>query len=229
VATDTAIAHPETRGAVDLVPASDPLFNGIPVQLGIRLAVLNGLLHTLWNSGILEIDATSLLPESLAGAVESAVLSGKMAPIVRPTRGAETNDLMLAIGQLELELKVLDDETRFGITIEAGADLNVVDGTISLDLAETPFVRTWIIESNTASPLIDDAALKSLLEGTLWPEIRGAVSGGIMFELPSLSLGDLSSLAPALADFELNIEMNERLDVREDSAVLDLAIRGTLP
>jgi len=227
--TDAAIVHPETRGAVDLVAAADPLFDGIPVQMGVRLLVLNGLLHTLWNSGLLEIDATGLLPESIAGAVEEAVISGKMAPIVRPARGAETNDMIMSIGQMELKLQVLEDITTFGVTIEAGADLNVADGAVSLALAETPIVRTWIIESNTPTPLIDDEALKTLLEGDLWSQIRESVTGGIMFELPSLDVGDLSSLAPGLSGFALSIDMNDRLDVREDSAVLDLAIIGSLP
>ena len=229
IGTDAAIAHPESRGAVDLVAAADPLFDGIPVQMGVRLLVLNGLLHTLWNSGLLEIDATALLPDSIAGAVEEARISGKMAPIVRPARGAETHDLVLSIGQMELRLQVLEDITTFGVTIEAGADLNVAEGAVSLTLAETPRIRTWIIESNTATPLIDDEALKILLEGDLWAQIREAVTGGIMFDLPSLDVGDLSSLAPDLAGFGLSIEMNDRLDVREDSAVLDLAIVGTLP
>ena len=227
--TDAAIAHPETRGAVDLVAASDPLFDGIPVQMGVRLLMLNGLLHVLWNSGLLEIDAAPLLPGGIGDTVELAVLSGRMAPIVRPARGAETNDLVMAIGQLELRLKILEDETTFGVTIEAGADLNVTDGVVSLALEETPFVRTWIIDSNTASPLIDDTSLQALLEGDLWSQIRDSVMGGIQLELPSLDVGDLSSLAPSLAGFGLTIEMNDRLDVREDSAILDLALVGRLP
>ncbi len=197
--------------------------------MGVRLLVINGLLHTLWNSGLLEIDATGLLPESIAGAVEEAVISGKMAPIVRPARGAETNDLVMSIGQMELKLQVLEDITTFGVTIEAGADLNVADGAVALELAETPIIRTWIIESNTPTPLIDDDALKTLLEGDLWTQIRESVTGGIMFELPSLDVGDLSALAPGLSGFALSIDMNDRLDVREDSAVLDLAIVGSLP
>ena len=229
LATDASIAHPESRGVVDLEATGEALFDGIPVQLAIRLAVVNGLLHTLWNSGLLEIDATNLLPASLAGAIEQATISGRMAPIVRPARGTETDDLMLSLGQMELQLRVLDDVTRFGITIESGANLNVVDGSISLDLAPTPRVGTWIIESNTATPLIDDVALKGLLETNLWPQIRDAVSGGIAFSLPNLDVGDLSSISPALAGFMLSIQMNQRLDVRENSAVLDLAIIGTLP
>lgn len=229
IGTDAAIVHGESRGAVDLLAAADPLFDGIPVQMGVRLLVLNGLLHTLWNSGLLEIDATNLLPDSIAGAVEEAVISGRMAPIVRPSRGAESNDLQMAIGQMELRLQVLEDITTFGITIEAGADLNVADGAVALELAETPRIRTWIIESNTPTPLIDDDALQVLLEGDLWTQIRDAVTGGIMFELPSLDVGDLSGLAPELAGFALSIDMNDRLDVREDSAVLDLAIVGSLP
>ncbi len=228
VSTEAAVAHPETRGTADLLGSDDALFSTVPVQLGARLAVLNGLLHVLWNSGLLEIDATGLLPESVADLVTEATLSGRMAPVLRPARGAETEDLVLALGQAELELIVLEDRVRFGVTIEAGATLDVVDGGLMLDIAEDPFIRTWVIESNTTRPLIDAEALEGIIRTQLWPTLRETVVGGLVVNLPSLDVGDLSSIAPDLAGFSLDITLADRLDIRERDLVLDLAITGSL-
>lgn len=228
VSTEATIAHPETRGTADLLGSDDALFGTVPVQLGARLAVLNGLLHTLWNSGLLEIDATALLPEGIADLVTEATLSGRMAPVLRPARGAETDDLVLALGQAELELVVLEDRVRFGVTIEAGATLDIVDGGLVLDIAEDPFIRTWIIESNTTRPLVDAEGLEGIIRSQLWPQLRDTVASGLVVNLPSLDVGDLSSLAPDLAGFSLGISLAERLDIRERDLVLDLAITGSL-
>lgn len=229
VGTDQTARYPDSRGAANLVAATDPLFATSPVQLGVKVALLNGLLHALWNSGLLEIDASGLLPEELAGAIMSARLSGRMPPVIRPARGAETDDLVLVVGQAELTLEALGATTVFGITIEAGTSVDVVDGAIALSLAEEPFVRVWIIESTEARPPIDDDTLATILRTELWPQLRSAVTGGLNLELPSLDVGDLTGLAPALAGFGLNLELTQPLDVREDSLVLDVLLVGSLP
>lgn len=229
VGTDQRATHPDSRGAANLVAAADPLFATSPVQLGVKVALLNGLLHTLWNSGLLEIDASALLPEDLAGAIMSARLSGRMPPVIRPARGAETDDLVLVVGQAELTLEALGATTLFGITLEAGASIDMVDGALSLTLAEEPFVRVWIIESSAARPPIDDATLAALLTTELWPQLRAAIAGGLDLQLPTLSVGDLTSIAPDLDGFALNLELRQPLDVREDSLVLDALLVGSVP
>ncbi|HJL28111.1 MAG TPA: hypothetical protein RMG45_06000 [Polyangiaceae bacterium LLY-WYZ-15_(1-7)] len=229
VSTDATPAWPESRGAADLVGVTDPLFETTPVQLGMKVALLNGLLHTLWNSGLLEIDATAILPEDLAGLVMGADLSGKLPPVIRPARGAETTDLVLALGQAELQLNALGADTRFGVTIEAGVTLDIVDGAIVLNVDEEPFIRTWIIESTEARPPINEEGLEGILRDQLWPELRGAVMDGLSLELPALEVGDLTGIAPELDGFALSFELARPLDVREDSAVADLAIVGTVP
>ncbi len=229
VGTTSEITYPDSRGAATLLASSDPLFRTSTGQIGVKLGVLNGLLHTLWNSGLLEIDAGAILPEDLAGIIMDAQLTGKLPPVMRPPQGSETTDMVLALGQAELYLTALGATTRYGITIEAGVDVAVVDGAVTLDVAEEPFVRAWIIASTDARPPIDGDALESILIAELWPPLRDAVSSGLSLSLPSLSVGDLTGLAPALAGFELELEMGERLDVREDSLVLDIQILGTLP
>jgi len=229
VSTDATAAHPTSRGAADMIALADPLFRGRPVQAGIKVGLLNGLLHTLWNSGMLDIDATTLLPEGVAGAVMRAELSGKLPPVIRPARGDEPYDLVLALGQAELLLEALGDTTTYAMTLEAGVNANVTAGVVTLEIAEEPFVRTWIIESTSERPLIDENALRGLVLDELWPSLRDAVAGGLALELPALSIGELGEIAPALAGFELEFELADELDVREDSLVLDVSLIGRMP
>lgn len=229
VGTDSAVTFPDSRGAADFVAAADPLFESTPVQLGVKVALMNGLLHALWNSGLLEIDAGALLPEDLAGVVMNAELSGKMPPVIRPTRGAETEDLVLVIGQAELSLEALGATTRFGVTIEAGTSLDIVDGAVVLNVSDEPFIRVWIIESTATSPPIDEDSLRSILLEQLWPSLQEAIIGGLTIDLPTLEVGDLTSVAPDLAGFALDIELSNPLDVREDAVVLDILLVGSTP
>jgi hypothetical protein len=229
VSTDATAVHPASRGSADLIADADPLFRGRPVQAGIKVGLLNGLLHALWNSNLLEIDATGLLPESVAGAVMRAELSGKLPPVIRPARGDEPYDLVLSLGQAELLLEALGDTTTYAMTLEAGVNARVTAGVVTLEIAEEPFVRAWIIESTSERPLIDENALRGLVLSELWPSLREAVAGGLALELPALSIGELGTIAPALAGFELTFELEDELDVREDSLVLDVALLGMLP
>ncbi|MCB9598856.1 MAG: hypothetical protein H6721_07680 [Sandaracinus sp.] len=229
VSTDATASHPDSRGAADLIADADPLFRGRPVQAGIKVGLLNGLLHTLWNSGMLEIDATTLLPEGVSGAVMQALLSGKLPPVIRPARADEPYDLILSLGQAELLLEALGDTTTYGMTLEAGVNASVTAGVVTLEIAEEPYVRTWIIESTSERPLINEDALRALVLDELWPSLREAVAGGLALELPALSIGDLGGIAPSLTGFELSFELEDDLDVREDSLVLDVAIVGTTP
>lgn len=226
VRTTADVTYPDSRGAAVLTAAADPLFRGRAVQMGIEVTLLNGLLHALWNSGMLEVDASGLLPEGVRGAIQRAELSGKLPPVIRPARATEPYDLMLALGQAELVLEALGDTTRYGLTLEAGVNATLVDGSVSLEIAEEPFIRTWIIESTAERPLIDDESLRAILRSELWPQLRAGVSGGLGIDLPSISLGELGTLAPELAGFGLSFELEDRLDVRENSLVLDVGLIG---
>lgn len=226
VRTTADASYPDSRGAGILNATADPLFRGRAVQMGIEVTLLNGLLHALWNSGMLEIDAGGLLPAGVAGAIERAELSGKLPPVMRPARATEGYDLILALGQAELVLEALGDTTRYGMTLEAGVNATLVDGSVNLEIAEEPFIRTWIIESTAERPLIDDESLRAILRTELWPQLREGVSGGLGIDLPSVSLGDLGMLAPELAGFTLEFELEDRLDVRENTLVLDVGLIG---
>ena len=222
--------HPDTRGVAQLAAApGDPLFASRPVQLAVRLDLLNGLVHGLWNAGLLDFDATSILPDSLSALVSEAHLSGAMAPVIRPARGGEPYDLVLELGQLELSLLSFDERTTFGISLEAGVGVSIADGAISLEIAEEPSVRVWMIDTESETPRVTADLLDDLLRRLIWPELRGAIADGLSIDLPTLDVSSIADIAPALAGFALSFELERALDVREGFLVFDVALVGRLP
>lgn len=93
---------------------------------------------------------------------------------------------------------------------------------------EEPQVRVWIIESTTPSPIVTEDTLRTLVEDELWPSLSGELLPSLALELPSFSVGSLSSIAPALDGFALRVELARPVEVRRHSLVAELAIRGAI-
>lgn len=222
--------HPESRGVAQIAAEPGaPLFSSRPVQLAVRADFLNGLLQGLWNAGLLSFDATEILPEAIRSLVSEALVDGRLAPVLRPARGVEVYDLILELGQLELEMVSLDERSRFGLSVEAGVNVNIADNAISLDVAEAPSVRVWLIESEAEAPRIDATALREILLDVLWPELRETLADSLSIDLPALDVGDLTDIAPALEGFALAFEMEVPVDLREGFLVFDVGLIGRLP
>ncbi len=229
VGTTTPSVHPESRGvprATTLRPL--PFVNQGSLQLGVRLDLLNGLLHALWASGLLEVDATSLLPASVSGLVSEAHLVGRMQPVLRPPRPDETDVLVLSVGQLELALTFMGEPVRFGMSLDAGVDIDLAANRIAVDVAEAPRLRIWTITAPSNPRLLTPETVETLLLD-LWPTLRESVVGGLAFELPIPSLGDLGGIAPELAGLTLVLERAEPLRYRRGVLVMEGRLTGTLP
>ncbi len=221
--------HPDSRGvALAAETDDDPFFRSARLQLGIRLALLNGLLHALWDGGLLEVDATALLPSSISSIVSSAMISGRMSPVIREGALGEAHDLILSVGQLELDAVYMGSPARYGMTLEAGIDVDVVDNRLSLTIAEEPFIRVWAMDLASERALSSDA-LRGLLLTMLWPSLRESLADGLSLELPIPAPDALTSLAPSLAGLTLSISMTERIGLRDDTLVVEGSLRGVLP
>ena len=90
------------------------------VGIALRLDYLNALLFQVWAGGVLDLDATSLLPEGMAGAFERLDVSGKFPPIALPADPRETDHLLeVQLGEVELNMIRADSDTAdvmiFGI------------------------------------------------------------------------------------------------------------------
>lgn len=230
IGTDVPSVHPESRGVarIDAGAMSPRFFRDGAVSLGVRLAVLNGLLHALWSSGLLDVDVSSLLPEGIRGLVSEARLTGRLPPVLRPARAEETDDLVLSVGQLELEVLFMGAPARFAVSIDAGVTLDVAGNAISLGIAETPEITVWTLVPASNPRSLSAETVRALLV-ELWPDLRSSVADGLALELPLPGLGDLGGLAPDLAGLTLELETTDRMRERGGVLVLDARLVGTLP
>lgn len=229
IGTDVESLHPESRGVAQLTGAAmaPEFFRHGALALGVRLELLNGLLHALYGSGLLEVDVTPLLPDAVTGLISEARLSGRIAPLLRPTRGEEVDDLTLSVGQLELEVRYMGEPTRFAVSLDAGVRIDVTDNRIAVAIAETPRIHVWTMAASNPRGLTADT-VKTVLN-TLWPDLRAQIADGLAFELPLPALGDLGGLAPELAGLTLELEPTERVRVRGGVLMLDARLLGRLP
>lgn len=220
--TDHATAaHPASRGValVDTKDA-DPLFESPRSQLSIRMLVLNGLLHELWNSGLLEIPVSDSVPLQV---------SGKLPPIVRLPRGAETDDFVVSLGELEVVPQGNPFYGRLGVLVEAGLNIDLADDTLSLKLAAKPSVTVWVIDEPMGATLYTETFLRSLFNDVLWPKLQGGIGNALAIKLPIPPLDSIAGVAPGLAGLELTTGMNGKVAYRNGFLVLDANVSATLP
>lgn len=220
--TDRASAvHPESRGvALADTSTADAFFASPRAQLSVRLALLNGLLHTLWNSGLLEIPKSDSIPLSV---------SGRLPPIVRLPREGETDDLVVSLGELELVPGGVESNGRLGVLLEAGLSIDFADDTLRLKLAEKPVVTVWTIKPPPGETLFTPQLIRDILTNELWPKLRDGITKGLSIKLPLPALGAIASVAPNLSGLTLKTGLNRRVVYRNGFVVLDAKIDAVLP
>lgn len=224
---DATPAHPETRGT-PLLAAQEPLepfFFEPRMQFALSLAFVNSLLHTLWNAGLLDADISEVLPIN----TETALLKGRLAPVLRPPRAGETNDFVLEVGQVELTIEFLGDTTTFGVFIGAGVDFGISDGALALQVADEPVIDVWVIETNSDALFITPDTLRDVMLTEVWPSLKDAVADGLSIPLPAPDVGGLATLAPSLQNLMLSFEESRDVEIRDGHLVVDAELVGRLP
>jgi hypothetical protein len=222
--------HPTSRGIplASATPAMDLRFlPSARVSLGVRLAVLNGLLHSLWDVGLLEIDVTALLPDSVSSIVSEAQIHGRLAPMIRDARPGEMHDLVLCLGQLELDAVYTGDPVHYGMTLEAGLDLGLAENRLTVTIAEEPFIRTWALDDDSERALSSDT-LEMLLLTMLWPSLRSSLADGLSLELPLPPPDALAALSPELAGLALSLSQTAPVELRGETLVIEGSLEGSL-
>jgi hypothetical protein len=211
ISTANTPIHPDSRGAARV--SSTPLLpptNTASLNVLLSQDFLNTLLHSLWNSGLLEGTA------KIGGL--SAIVSSKVQPFVIPIPDSSSCeidgvrcDVILQLGQLEVTLP--DFSQSFAINATAGARV-VVDGTtISFVIAQTPDLIVW--ETSATPGQLTPAAVSNLVSTLVWPQLFGAIGDKLHITLPvpDLAALGLDALSPNLTNAQLT------LDVRQNAAV----------
>src|SRR4029077_5116426 len=114
--------------------------NDSSLHLMLSQDFLNAMLHSLWNSGLLE--GTTMFSGL------TATVSAKLAPFARPTPDSSACtidgvrcDLVVQLGQVEVTLP--DFEQSFAISASAGARVVVAGTTVSLEIQQVPDLVVW--------------------------------------------------------------------------------------
>ena len=213
ISTTMTPIHAMSRGAPRVAsPATFPPTNTSALSLLLSQDFLNAMLHSLWNSGLLEGNA------SFGGL--TAQVSAKLPPFGRPTPD-ETScsidgvrcDLILELGQVEVTLP--DFEQSFAINAQAGARV-VVDAstnTVSLKIQETPALVVW--ETSAVPGRLTPDAIKDVVANVVWPQLFGAIGDKlhITLPIPDLATLGLDQLSPNLANAQLQLDVHDRASV----------------
>ncbi len=212
------------RGRVEQRTPADPphLTPGIPaagigeapawpaaagLAFAVRLLTVNALAHEAWRQGLLRLDLTDDIPENFRAVIASARIDGRLPPLVVPTPPGSPYFFELQIGELDLYARagMANGEDRFVVSLRAGLILEVGDGAIRFDIAETPDVRAFLLEQHGARPVLSAEALAAIIGPLVWPQLRETVGDGLSLGLPEIHIGPdaYADLAPTLQDIFL--------------------------
>jgi hypothetical protein len=233
VSTDTGPQFPDSRGVAVGFPEDEGarFFETSRVQVAARQSFLNGLLHALWNAGLLRGDISSVLPDQVAFLIDFAEIEGKLPPLVTAARPDESAlPLLISVGQFEVVLGRGAQRDRIGVLLRLGADIALDGSTISLTIDDVPNVDIWLIDTNAAEPIFPDPAeLKDLIVTGIWPLLGATLAEGISFELPSFG-GDLfAGIAPNLGALTLQLELDREVLLRDGHVFIEAGLTGVLP
>lgn len=229
VGTLTGPLHPDALGVPQrtLVPVVET-FDGRAMQLALRMDLINLLLHSLWNGGLLEIRGAEAGASGQLGELLSHLtVSGKLPPLLRASRPWEEGDATLELGQVELTFD-LGESSRYGLSASIPVDVEARDGEVRLKLGQ-PLIDVWLVESTAATPRSGEE-LRDLALPLLLPALDDALNGNpIALDLPAFEVSALTELAPSLSGFELSLQPGDDVVVRGDALIIDLRLIGSIP
>lgn len=233
--TDVAVGGSDEKSKAPGTPLLAPNSTAVPwfeqsrLQIALRMRLLNGLLTAVWKTGFLDLDLQGVLPDQYSEIVEKAELTGKLPPVIRPAQEEEPHDLVMEVGQLELDTKAAESDDRYGLRLRAGINVALNDNELELTVPEDPNIEAWVIETGEDGPFLEPDALESLVLSEVWPSLKSSLQDGLAISLPAPSLSGLKNIAPTLTNMMLEYALPYPAMVRDGYLVLDSQFRGVLP
>jgi len=193
------------------------------LQAAVDHSLINGLLYALWDSGLLEIDATALIPQ-LAPLADTILLSAKLPPML--TVDLDRN-LVLTVGQLELSLESVDSSERFAFNLTSSGVLVAEDNVLGLVMEDDPVLNVWLMERVGDRPLpLEADALGEIVMNLVWPSITETLANDLNFPLPEIDLSSLGELAPRLNDLTSRVVFDSDLELRANHLIIEGHLEG---
>ncbi len=167
---------------------------------GVRLELINGILHEVWRAGLLRLSPP--LPEQLAASLGRVDIDGVLPPVVAPAPPGSAYPLELQIGELRLETHPMMAEVGdvYAISIRAGLGIRVVGGRFELAVSEDPDVSAVLLAQAGVRAVLPPDVLATLLEAVVWPQLQEALAGGLSlgFDPVEVDPESLQRIAPRL-------------------------------
>lgn len=221
--------HPSAPGTpmVANVELPPELLSAGKLQVALDLALINGTLYTLWDSGLLELDVTELAPQ-IAALADRAVISAKLPPVM--SVGVD-NVMTLTVGQMEMTLDMVGGSEVWGFHLEADGGIENLGSELKVWIGEEPTMTAWLVE-RIDEPLIplDSESLENLIMSLLWPALTETIESDLVIPIPEVDVSAISEFAPRLNDLTALIVLDEDLALRGKHLMLraHLAGRATL-
>lgn len=209
---DARVQHP---GPVE-APHADP---GVPVLsspewvevegdgigASMRLALLNGLLHEVWRTRLLNISPP--LPDELVGVLGEVILDARTPPVVVPAPLGSDFPLEVQIGDLRMSTQApnADAADIYAISLAVGAGIGIDGANIELQVADEPDIDVVRIQQGQEFPLLNADALAGLLLRVVWPMVQDALGEGLAFGVDPIAVDPaaLAEYAPRLQGLTL--------------------------
>ncbi|MFZ4735391.1 MAG: hypothetical protein ACOYM9_05580 [Bradymonadia bacterium] len=203
-----AVAAPaEGVPGVPAFPATPPPpYSERPLALLLRLELLNGLLHEVWRTGLLQLEPP--LPPELGMGLGAIRLDARLPPVVAPGEPGSAWPLEVQIGELRVEIRAVGAARAdvYALRLRAGLSLAPnAGGALGLVTEDEPRVDAELLEQADDRPVLSADALALLFGAAVWPELERALAGGLSLAIPSVEVdaSAFAAFAPRLSSLTL--------------------------
>jgi hypothetical protein len=207
------LTQPQPVVAPAPIPGVPAVTDGDPPQdrdlalgLAVRLDLLNGLLHEVWRTGLLQI--TPRLPAELAAVVSEVRLDARLPPVVAPAAPGSAFPMDAQLGDVRVFLTAPGggDPDEYVLTLTAGISLEMdAAGALRLVTADAPVIVAELLRQAGQRPALAPEVLEILFGAAVWPGIRDALAGGLSLAIPAVTVdaAQISAVAPRVEGLEL--------------------------
>ncbi|MCA9544121.1 MAG: hypothetical protein KC613_07010, partial [Myxococcales bacterium] len=203
------------------------------LAIGVRLSTVNALAHGVWQQGALNLDLADVIPEQLRALIREGRIEARLPPLVVATPPGSPALFELQLGELDLYLKGPrsgEQPDHYVLSLRAGLLLEVGDGGIRFNVAESADIRVALLEFFGERPAFEADLLQQILEPIVWGEVRNAVGEGLDLAIDPVAIGaDLyADYAPGIRGIEVAPDFPVGPLVRRGWFVLPAGLAVTL-
>ena len=209
-------------------PEPAPFLETSRLQAAVPLASFNAPLHVLWGSGALAFDGRSELAPTVAQLITRADVTLGLPPVVAPSQDP-AHDLVLQLGQIEIELEVRGETARFGASVDIPGNIVLEDGDVFFRPDGAPAINGWVINADSALPGLNADAVVAILRDAVTDHLLNVLEDlrvtipqlrffpGRVLNAPSIPVTSVNfARAPVVRSGYLLLDADTRFSVRVD-------------